>query len=340
MEYYRQRFIEELNEEGDIEVRGLTFLRHDVLQMDPDGYAAVFGDWVSQDKSSSINRAERFLRENRCFTRFQTLQRRIHQQAVLPWIGAGMSCSSGMPLWGNFLIQSCADGPELTEEIARLIQAGLYEDAAQRVSEFMTPNVLDEEIENVFGNRFPNVAGPVQLLPSLFSQGCVTTNFDYVLEEVYRASNHGDFNHQIVGDQLREAPRRYADDRHCLFRIHGAARQRAGRVLTRQEYDTVYRNDVLLADVLNSLVGQKSMFFLGCSLTVDRTLQALSDLKMQAGVQNSRHYALLPLPPTGDRHQRRLHLNAADIHPIWYPNDGEHDQHIEDILLALMEPPE
>ena len=255
----------------------------------------------------------------------------------MPWVGAGMSASSGMPLWGRFLVMSCADGPDIVEEVEQNIQLGLFETAAQKVSDHMTPNVLDEEIENTFGNPNPDTKGPVRLLPILFSNGCVTTNFDYVLEQAYRESDLGDFNHKIIGDQLREAPRRYADNRHCLFRLHGEASRRDGRILTEEEYNAVYDNEVILSDVLSGLTGTKSMLFLGCSLTVDRTMQALSHLKENAAVQNPRHYAFLPLPEEGDRRNRRLQLNTADIHPIWYPNDGDHDQHIEDLFIALID---
>ena len=340
MEYFRQRFIDELNEEGDIEIRGLTFVRHDVIQMDPDGYREIYSEWVDQTKAQSSDRALAFLRENQCLPRFQTLRRIVNQNNVMPWVGAGMSACSGMPLWGDFLRNSCADGQDIEEEVKELIGKGLYDIAAQRVSEHMTPNVLDEEIENTFGNRFPQIDGPVKLLPSLFNVGCVTTNFDYVLESAYRDSKAGDFNHQIIGEQLKEAPRIYAEDRHCLFRLHGEACQRAGRILTQQEYDAVYDNEVVLSDVLNGLIGTKSMLFLGSSLTVDdRTMTELSHLKKKAAAQNPRHYAFLPLPNNNQRHARRLQLNHADIHPIWYPGDGKHDQHIEDLLIALMEGP-
>jgi len=338
MEYFRNRFIEELNDEGEVEIRGSIFTRQRVLEeLDPDSYNNAFTDWVEDTKTQARDRAEVFLRANRCYTRFQTLKRYVHQNNVMPWVGAGMSASSGMPLWGNFLRSSCADGPDIIEEIEYLIRTGAYESAAQRVSQHMTPNILDEQIENTFGNPNPVAEGPIKLLPFLFAEGCVTTNFDYVLETVYRNTELGDFNHQIVGEQLREAPRRYAQDRHCLFRLHGEARQRAGRVLTQEEYDDVYDNEVILSDVLNGLIGQKNMLFLGCSLTVDRTLQALAYLKNNAAVQNPRHYAFLPLPAEVDRHARRLQLNSADIHPIWYPNDGEYDQHIEDLFIALMD---
>lgn len=337
MNYLRQRFIDELNDEGDIEIRGVVFTRHQVLQdMDEIAHDEIFNDWVLQTKQDTRERSEVFLREHGCLTRFNTLARRTRDSLVMPWVGAGMSYSSGFPLWGNFLRGACADGPELYEETERLLSAGLFEDAAQHVSDNMTQNILDEEIENTFGDRHPNVSGPVQLLPHIFSEGCVTTNFDYVIDEVYLQSNCGTFGQRLIGNELIEAPRRYAEERHCLFRIHGEANQRAGRVLTRDEYNQTYRNEVILQDVLNGLIGQKSMLFLGCSLTVDRTMSALTDLKMRAGVQNARHYAFLPLPPEEERRVRRLQLESADIHPIWYPNDGEHDQHIEDLFIALM----
>lgn len=340
MEYFRQRFTDELNDEGDVVIRGNTFTRHQVLHdMDKIAYDETFAEWVIQTKQDSQSRTEEFLRQNECIRRFNTLARLAQRQNVMPWVGAGMSASSGMPLWGNFLMECCADAPEYRQQVSDYINAGQFEEAAQFIADNLGQDILSEEIENTFGVRRPHVEGPVSLLPSLFTEGCVTTNFDYVLDQVYRDSEVGTFAHQIVGEQLRDAPRRYAENRHSIFRIHGEAQYRAGRVLTRDEYNAVYQNDVTLSDVLNGLVGTKNLLFLGNSLSFDRTLNALVEIKQNAAVENPRHYAFLPVVPPNQRRERRQQLNRADIHPIWYPDDGQHDQHIEDLLIALMDGP-
>ena len=48
------------------------------------------------------------------------------------------------------------------------------------------------------------------------------------------------------------------------------------------------------------------------------------------------HYAFLELKDGIDRVERKKALAKANIFPIWYP-EGEHDESIEALLLALME---
>ena len=48
------------------------------------------------------------------------------------------------------------------------------------------------------------------------------------------------------------------------------------------------------------------------------------------------HYAFLELKEGMDRVERKKVLAKANIFPIWYP-EGEHDESIEALLLALME---
>ncbi|MEO0953171.1 MAG: SIR2 family protein, partial [Pseudomonadota bacterium] len=112
-----------------------------------------------------------------------------------------------------------------------------------------------------------------------------------------------------------------------------------GRVLTRLEYQRAYANEITLAGLLTRLTGNKHLLFMGCSLNTDRTLEALIEINNNAGVNAPPHSAILPLTEGTDRLARRQQLNAANIHPIWYPHEagGDHDQPIEDLLVCLIE---
>ena len=199
----------------------------------------------------------------------------------------------------------------------------------------MGTHVFAEAIQSAFGSRVKSLKGPVQLLPHIFTRGCLTTNFDYVLNRVYDASDHrllGEYS----GARLNEAPRRLADQPHCLLRIHGEADSAHGRVLTSEEYAGCYGNAGNYREIFRLLIANTSLLFLGCSLSVDRTIQVLREIKHEAAVETPRHFAFLPLTEDTDREARRNELGQADIHPIWYPPE-DHDQAIEDLLISLME---
>jgi SIR2-like domain len=199
----------------------------------------------------------------------------------------------------------------------------------------MGSDVFAEAIQNAFGSRRKLLKGPVQLLPQIFRRGCLTTNFDYVLNRVYDVSDHR-FKGEFAGDRLVEAPRRLADEPHCLIRLHGEAESAQGRVLTSSEYEACYGEEGKYREILKMIVGNSSLLFLGCSLSVDRTIKALGEIKRGAIVQTPRHFAFLPLTEGIDREYRRNELGQADIHPIWYPPE-DHDEAIEDLLISLLE---
>lgn len=336
MEYFRQRFVEELNDEGLVSVRAFEWPPADVLQtMAPHDYEAHFLDWVGGQKQNSKDRAREFLERFGCLDRFNRLHSQLERQSVMPFVGAGLSRSTGFPLWDSFLEALTADYPALINQVRADLAVYRYEDVAQLLLGRMGADVFAEAIQNAFGSRAKTLRGPVQLLPFVFKRGCLTTNFDYVLNRVYDASDCR-FKGEFAGTRLSEAPRRLADEPHCLLRLHGEADSAQGRVLTGGEYNACYGESGNYREIFKQLIANTSLLFLGCSLSVDRTIRALREIKQGAVVETPRHFAFLPLTEDTDREVRRNELGQADIHPIWYP-PGDHDQAMEDLLISLME---
>jgi hypothetical protein len=336
MEYFRARFLDELNEEGDIEIRGFRWSRQEVLKgLDPAGYKDLFIDWVDDAKQEAKERARAFLSHNGCLDRFHTLSEKCCNRHVLPFVGAGMSVASGFKPWRSFLLSLLADAPNLRAEIEQGLQSGFYEEAAQRIQDTLGRGPFDEEIYNQLGSHRRNVAGPIKLLPFVFDQEVVTTNFDYVLNVVYENAEKP-FVADFSGTRLWSARSRIASSPHCLLRLHGEADMVDGRVLTKTEYESAYNGGATLTSLLNVLLGTRSVLFMGCSLQSDRTFEALREIRSSAPDTPVRHYAFLPCPSEAEKLERRRFLAGANIHPIYYPPD-DHDQSIEDLLICLME---
>jgi len=135
---------------------------------------------------------------------------------------------------------------------------------------------------------------------------------------------------------MRAAPANLGNDNHALLRLHGEADKPDGRVLTLEEYNAVYAQGHELKGMLAALMGIRSFLFLGCSLTADRTLSALAEIKAQAGIHMPPHFAFLPLPTPEQRLERRTFLERSGIHPIYYPSD-DHEPYIEDLLISVLE---
>lgn len=119
------------------------------------------------------------------------------------------------------------------------------------------------------------------------------------------------------------------------MKLHGEACSSINRVLTKTEYDHHYQNDQALETVIES-ISNRTLLFLGCSLTVDRTIQCLKRIIDKKGPENvPRHYAFLKLNEGEDRIARKNLLAEANIFPIWYTDD--HDESIEALLEKLTE---
>lgn len=336
MKYFEQRFVDELNDEGPVSIRDFEWPTVEVFKaMASDDYDAHFVDWLGGAKEAAKDRAREFLTEYECLSRFNRLAEQCAQNSVMPFVGAGMSHSTGFPLWGDFLSSLCADYPNCRTDLNAHLDAGRYEEAAQMMADQMGGNNFDEAIQSNFGSRRKLISGPVQLLPVLFRRGALTTNFDYVLDQIYNDSD-ARFDAVLSGERLREAPRRLAGNPHCLLRLHGEADTAIDRVLTKSEYDTVYGQEGAYRHIIGAVVNSTSLLFLGCSLTIDRTLSTLIQLRQEAQVVAPKHYAFLPLKAGLDRAARRSELGNADIHPIWFPPEDP-DQAIEDLLISLIE---
>jgi hypothetical protein len=273
---------------------------------------------------------------------FEELKRSFQRGFVIPFVGAGMSKSAGLPEWKEYLIR-LSDETELDREAVRerLENQGDYEGAMNDIVERLTPNRFERDFEMNF--QIPEtVTGAVTLLPKLFDCCVITTNFDRVLERVYEKDGKA-FMEKVTGrgrssSFFRAIP---AGERY-LLKLHGNIDNATERVLNRVEYDGAYgAGDINvtypLPRVLKRLFTSYSFLFLGCSLAADRTIQTFMRIAQDEGPDTlPHHYALLTCP--SDREKKRTidqRLADAHIKPLWYP-DGEHE-YVEQILQLLLD---
>lgn len=271
---------------------------------------------------------------------FDELKRACDRGFVIPFVGAGMSRSAGLPDWRGYLLGKCAAAGIDQAVMEKRLDAGEYEQVMTEIVEKLTTSVFERDFERDFATP-EEIKGPVSLLPALFDCTVVTTNFDRVLERVYELGGKA-FSEKCSGRGRTDAFFRAipAGDRH-LLKLHGNIDTSAERILSRDEYDAAYGNtgDVNmtfpLPKILDRLFSSYSLLFLGCSLTADRTIQTFMRVVANRTAQTMpRHYALLSAPDNPDT--RRLldqRLADANITPLWYPS-GQH-QSVGEILEQL-----
>jgi len=274
---------------------------------------------------------------------FEELKRSCQRGFVIPFVGAGMSKSAGLPEWKEYLLGLCDDaGLDRNAIRDRLEIQGDYESAMNDIVERLTLNRFERDFERSF--QIPEtISGAVSLLPKLFDCSAITTNFDRVLERVYESDAKA-FVEKVTGRGCASAFFRAipAGERY-LLKLHGNIDNAAERVLNQTEYHEAYGNagDVNmtfpLPKLLKRLFTSYSFFFLGCSLSADRTVQTFMRITLDEGRDNlPHHYALLACPADLDK-RRTIDQRLADAHitPLWYP-EGEHE-HVGNILELLLE---
>lgn len=343
MKHLKPMFVDALAQEqnlyvdkGRVHIRNKHWAPDEILEglLDPDAYNDLFLEWVQERKEELIESAKTILDEYGLQDRFGKLKEVYARGAVVPFVGAGLSVSSGYPGWTAFLKQHIRETQISPDEFDQILRAGQYEEAAQKLVEALGP-AFNEAVENAFG-RTRDISGCVQLLPHVFDSCVITTNFDDVTKRCYEAAGKP-FSEELSGEHSRELPRKLAEGKRILLKLHGTSTSPRGRILTAAEYQKHYGDGEELQKAIEAICS-KTLLFVGCSLTVDRTLTAMKAFVQANGHDNiARHYAFLPaLGNDADKNARRDALIECNVYPIWYPA-GAHDDSIEALLLALME---
>lgn len=337
MDFLKPLYDEVLNNDGDVEIVGSFFARSRILgELEPQTYSLTFAEWVEERKANLLVKAGEILNQFDNRNRFEQLKKGFKSGATIPFIGAGMSVPSGYPGWTAFLYQLCEESHVQKEELDRLLGAGDYEQAAQVLHDDLGAALFNENLEGVFSSE-KEITGVIHYLPLLFpATTVITTNYDRLLERVYKGVNYG-FDATKYGKSLSEVVRLMVNGSRMLLKLHGECDQVADRVLLKAEYEAAYADGAVVSDFFSRVLFAKSMLFLGCSLCTDRTIENMVAMVTKHRAETlPRHYAFLELKEADDRVARKKELAAANIFPIWY-SEGEHDESIEALFVKLME---
>lgn len=338
MEFLKALYDEELNGEGDVEIVGLPFRRSRILgELEPNAYDVSFEEWKTQRTERLLDHASQILNNFDNANRFEQLKRTYDNGKVMPFLGAGISIPSGYPSWTQFLCDACEESHVTKNELGAFLASGLYEEAAQALHDDMSAAGFNELLESAFKSK-KDLFGAVQYIPFLFpSSSIITTNFDDLIERIFKEVGKA-FDQVRSGRSLNEVVRLMQMGNKLLIKLHGSCDLVVERVLLKDEYDIAYAVGNEVKNFFNRVLFGQSLLFIGCSLSVDRTIKAMIDIVDEYGAATlPRHYAFLELKNDDDRVARKKELAKANIFPIWYP-EGEHDESIEALFTLMLEP--
>ncbi|HIR87815.1 MAG TPA: SIR2 family protein [Candidatus Fimimorpha faecalis] len=268
----------------------------------------------------------------------------IQKHVVIPFVGAGFSANFGYPGWAKFL-KNQAEHFYLPE-INQKLEKNLFEEAAGLLKEAVGEPMMEYIMLQEFGDhiyRNTSYDSNLEILPRLFRNLIITTNYDEVLEMLYAKVN-GEIIRILTPQTIRNrklALRQIARGDAVLIKLHGDVRER-DRVLTKDEYDVSYGKtldmNLPLPGFLRQILLSRIILFLGCSLEEDRTMDVIRHVRAEGSLS----FALLPLPESTKNKEdpwkpklfheadgkleedpvfkeRRKMLNKNRIIPIWYP---------------------
>ncbi|MGB3968478.1 MAG: SIR2 family protein, partial [Planctomycetota bacterium] len=258
-----------------------TFSRSEALfWLDPVAYADERAAWNNKTIQDRHGDALKLLKGSGLSTEFAHLVEAVQRNRIVPFVGAGMSRPMDFPLWIEALQSISGRLPDF--------QIGAF-NAALGANDYLTAAqcLLDHDaaivanyIRTTFGRCAPR--GPVTRLPG-FSRGCiVTTNFDPVIEQVFKDANR-QLDAYMHGTQEHNFFARLARGERCILKLHGDAESQPTHVFTKAQYEASYGATTDFSKPLPKALRQvfigHSLLFLGCSLEADRTLSLFAEVK-------------------------------------------------------------
>lgn len=334
MELFKKDFEESvtarIDENGVVVLNEESYFEpHKLFDLEDGLYDNAFQRWVSDERQNRLYLATKILSIKGNRHNFQALKTVYDNGKVIPFVGAGLSMPSGYSGWTDFL-KDLAEEYEIN--IDEFIKKGEYEEAAYFLEKELGENSFDNEIENRFGYH-ENIKGAVRLLPIYGKkQTVITSNFDNIIKECFEECD-ASFDEYILGTDVEDISRYLSQGKNCLIKIHGKATSRKDRILTTPEYSSHYGSEGCLTECIKQISTSQSLLFLGCSLSVDRTIQVMHKLTEKFNSKYPRHYAFLKKPKKNII-KRKKELAKANIFPIFY--ECEDDKAICALLEKLM----
>ncbi|TAT97833.1 SIR2 family protein (plasmid) [Rhizobium ruizarguesonis] len=268
---------------------------------------------------------------------FGQLIEHLKGQSVVPFIGAGISCTSGYPGWSQHLLNhAIASG---LKDAERRIDEGLHEEI---IDELIKANKLPLFVQGMKDDFLeePTSLDLQMLIASLCKHVIVTTNYDLCIEKALAASG-GAYVTPISSTEADNQDLIFAcsNRRRALLKLHGTITSAGNCILSKANYDAAYGDAYLdmrlpIPKKLRRLYEHVSLLFVGCSLIADRTMNVFLALKEELGENVPQHFAILEAPAdAGQLPTRNAFLSQHGITPIWYPK-GEHER-LPDMLAAM-----
>lgn len=256
----------------------------------------------------------------------------MYAEAVVPFVGAGISASGGFSTWQDHLRRQGKTAHIAPERIEALLASGAYETVLEEIEAVRGREVFINEIRDEF-SRNHTIPDVVWRISELFTDTVVSTNYDRLLEQSFETGEAGRVQ-VINGMNALDQP---DPKKITVIKLHGDIREPKRCILSKNQYDEAYGNGSLsmhkpIPKLLAYHYKNSSLLFLGCSLRNDRTVQVFKAIKENMGEEETKqHFSIEQAPGSLEEiAQRNAELAKLGITPIWF--ERERYELVESIL--------
>src|SRR5262249_57390072 len=222
----------------------------------------------------------------------------IRDRRCVLFVGAGLSRGAGLPDWDGLLRGLAADlGLEdgaLPRDAGGQLSLDLCLDLAQWYADRHGRQNLEGRIHQLFGateGSSPAVRPTLAhyLLLGMPFRLFLTTNYDDLLERGLTAMRR-DPEVVCTPDGVFQTGQ---TERPCVVKLHGDATRRTPIVLTRDDFDTFFRNHPATAALLEGLLLNHTFLFVGYDLRDPNTRQVYSGAAHLLSEARARAYSVV-----------------------------------------------
>ena len=245
------------------------------------------------------------------------------EEDLLLFAGAGVSTAAGLPSRKR-LVELLADratgrgvAAQTLHAITDLVAGEQLLDALAAVKAALGPDDFGAAVEALLDDKGHDAPAVAQAIASLAPRlrGVLTTNLDHLLEKAF--SGAWPALAKVTGDVVRR--------RHYILKLHGTLLDRATWVFTRDEYDRAMYADPKLQTAFYALFHSCPILLVGYGLADDDFDQVLSRVRVFAGEQPPRHFALVAEETITPHRRSRLEESGVQLIPYANP-DGKHGE--------------
>jgi hypothetical protein len=178
--------------------------------------------------------------------------------ALALFLGAGVSASAGLPLWGELLDKLARRAHMGADERDALRRLNALDQAALLEKRLGGPDALQAALRDEFTAEHFSLAHA--LLAALPVRPVVTTNYDQLFERAWEDAGQ---SFSVLPYRLRRGADRW------VLKMHGCVSRPEDIVLTRQDQIGYGERNAALAGVVQALLLTQHMLFVGFSLNDD-----------------------------------------------------------------------